>query len=117
MEYARTIWLKEKRIPTTNPSLAKLDGQLVMLMDRYAASSRSPEAQQYVTDLTIQRLEEIDRSMEMQGIGVGDRQYLIKKEDGDLVVNDPFQVGYGPFPYTEDAQYLRVFHEMNGLRR
>jgi hypothetical protein len=57
-----------------------------------------PQNTQYVTQKTIDDLERIRSILEQNGANVGDFQFIIRKSDGAVLVNDPvsFHEGSGP---------------------
>jgi hypothetical protein len=96
----------EIRLPVVNARIITVDGQLAILMDRFAEGSKDIIRgfdqrtmryfghSKYLNANSIRDLEEIWRIMKEKNVAIDDLQFLIGK-DGHVVITDPEDVHIG----------------------
>ncbi|AHH97294.1 hypothetical protein [Kutzneria albida] len=119
-----TVYVAEGRTATGAPRLIlrRIDGVgSKEIIGRLSSPAADPELArvnaQYVTERTIADLENIHRKLSEVPMNVGDFQFIIRKSDGAVFVNDPVAITLGRPPSPKIRDIINRFRRVLRLRR
>ncbi len=95
-----TVYAATRRIDgQTNIVVRRVDGVSSKdIIGRLRQPSRTPQNIEVVTQKTIDDLERIYRTLQQNQANVGDFQFIVRRSDGAVFVNDPVSVTRGGGP-------------------